>query len=58
MPGHSLNLSEADIEAAHLNPKVVAASRKLQNALEAITGWRLASKNGIPNEQLRVHCCA
>ena len=52
--GHALNLSEADIEAINLSPKVVVASRKLQKALEAITGWRLASQSGIPKNKFRL----
>jgi hypothetical protein len=51
---HALNLSEADIEAINLSPKVVVASRKLQKALEAITGWRLASQTGIPKNKFRL----
>ena len=52
--GHTLNLPEADIEAINLSPKVVVASRKLQKALEAITGWRLASQTGIPKNKFRL----
>jgi NACalpha-BTF3-like transcription factor len=52
--GHALNLSEADIEAINLSSKVVVASRKLQKALGAITGWRLASQTGIPKNKFRL----
>jgi DNA-binding NarL/FixJ family response regulator len=46
--------SEVDIEAINLSPKVVVASRKLRKALEAITGWRLASKRGIPKNKFKL----
>jgi hypothetical protein len=52
--GHALKLSEADIESINLSPKVVVASRKLQKALEAITGWSLASHTGIPKNKFRL----
>jgi hypothetical protein len=52
--GHALKLSEADIESINLSPKVVVASRKLQKALEAITGWSLASHIGIPKNKFRL----
>jgi len=52
--GHALNLSEADIEAINLSSKVVVANRKLQKALGAITGWRLASQTGIPKNKFRL----
>jgi hypothetical protein len=52
--GHALNVSEADIEAINFSPKVAVANRKLQKALEAITGWRLASQTGIPKDKFRL----
>ena len=52
--GHTLNLPEADIEAINLSPKVVIASRKLQKALEAITGRSLTSQTGIPKNKFKL----
>jgi NACalpha-BTF3-like transcription factor len=52
--GHALNLSEADIEAINLSPKVVVSSRKVRKALEAITGWSLASQTGIPKNKFKL----
>ena len=51
---HALKLSDADIEAIILNPKVVATSQKLRKALEAISGWRIASKGGIPKNKFKL----
>jgi hypothetical protein len=52
--GHAPNLSEADIEAINLSPKVVASSRKVRKALEAITGWSLASQTSIPKNKFKL----
>src|ERR1700678_3291434 len=52
--GHPVNLSEADIEAINLSPKVVVSSRKLRKALEAITGWSLASQTAIPKNKFKL----
>jgi hypothetical protein len=51
---HALKLSEADLEAIIHTPKVVAASRKLRKALQAVTGWRIASKGGIPKNKFKL----
>ena len=48
---HAQVLSEADIEAIYRHPAVITASRKLCDALGAITGCRLASKICIPTNK-------
>ena len=50
----ALKLSDADIESIILNPKVVATSQKLRKAVEAISGWRIASKGGIPKNKFKL----
>ena len=51
---HALNLSDADIEAINLSPIVVVSSQKVRHALEAITGWSLASQTAIPKNKFKL----
>jgi len=48
------HLSEADIEAINRHPKVAVANEKMHKALEAITGFGLASHNKVPKEKFRL----
>lgn len=50
----SPRLSLAEIQAITEDEQIQTASRKLRKALEAITGWRMISKEGIPRSKFKL----
>lgn len=49
-----LSLSLEEIQTLTEHPQIEIASKKLRKALEAITGWRMISKRGIPRREFRL----
>jgi len=49
-----LDLSEAEIQAIDEHPAVKRASQHIRKALEAITGWRMLERGGIPKKQFKL----
>jgi hypothetical protein len=44
-------LSAADIEELTRHPQIKIANRRLREALEAITGWKMTLKGGVPRNE-------
>jgi hypothetical protein len=47
-------LSAADIQLLTGHRQIKIATRMLRNALEAITGWKMTAKGGIPRNEFRL----
>jgi hypothetical protein len=47
-------LSAADIELLTRHPQIKIANRRLRKALEAITGWKMTLKGGVPRNEFRL----
>jgi hypothetical protein len=50
----TFSLSLADIEALTRHRKIKIANRRLRKALEAITGWRMIGRRGIPRNKFKL----
>lgn len=48
------DLSAADLELLTKHPQIKIANRRLRKALEAITGWKMTLKGGIPRNEFRL----
>ncbi len=48
------SLSVADIQALTRHPQIQVANQTLSKALEAITGWNMTAKRGIPREAFKL----
>ncbi|HXM94785.1 MAG TPA: hypothetical protein VOA64_11145 [Candidatus Dormibacteraeota bacterium] len=46
------NLSLADIEELIAHPQIRMADKRLRQAFESVTGWKMNSPNGFPEHKL------